>query len=120
MPTRTASATPAHAVQPLPRPGAAGREGRAGPIKGVGANQIFLGNGSDEAIDLLVRLTCTPGGADSILLLPPTYGMYEVAANLNDVRVERLPLTADFQLSPDLVAGVAGLASQAGVSVLAQ
>ncbi len=75
-------------------------------LKGVGADQIFLGNGSDEAIDLLVRLTCTPGGQDSILLLPPTYGMYEVAANLNDVRIERLPLTADFQLSPEIVADV--------------
>jgi len=66
-------------------------------IKGVTPGQIFLGNGSDEAIDLLVRLTCTPG-QDSIVICPPTYGMYEVAANLNDVRVERLPLTADFQL----------------------
>lgn len=66
-------------------------------IKGVTPDQIFLGNGSDEAIDLLVRLTCTPG-QDSIVICPPTYGMYEVAANLNDVRVERLPLTADFQL----------------------
>lgn len=66
-------------------------------LKGVAPNQIFLGNGSDEAIDLLVRLTCTPG-QDSIVICPPTYGMYEVAANLNDVRVERLPLTADFQL----------------------
>ncbi|MGI4743890.1 MAG: histidinol-phosphate transaminase [Janthinobacterium lividum] len=75
-------------------------------LKGVGPAQIFLGNGSDEAIDLLVRLTCTPGGQDSILLLPPTYGMYEVAANLNDVRLERRPLTADFQLSPELVAQV--------------
>ncbi|RPD45788.1 histidinol-phosphate transaminase [Hymenobacter sediminis] len=75
------------------------------PLKGVRTEQIFLGNGSDEAIDLLVRLTCTPG-QDSILILPPTYGMYEVAANLNDVRIERLPLTADFQLSPETVAGV--------------
>ncbi|GAB3583722.1 histidinol dehydrogenase [Hymenobacter daeguensis] len=69
-------------------------------LKGVAPNQIFLGNGSDEAIDLLVRLTCTPG-QDSIVICPPTYGMYEVAANLNDVRVERLPLTADFQLPAD-------------------
>ncbi|ALD22618.1 histidinol phosphate aminotransferase [Hymenobacter sp. DG25A] len=79
-------------------------------LKGVRPEQIFLGNGSDEAIDLLVRLTCTPG-QDSILILPPTYGMYEVAANLNDVRIERLPLTADFQLSAETVAGV--LASEA-------
>lgn len=69
-------------------------------LKGVVPNQIFLGNGSDEAIDLLVRLTCTPG-QDSIIICPPTYGMYEVAANLNDVRVERLPLTPDFQLPAD-------------------
>jgi histidinol dehydrogenase len=66
-------------------------------LKGVAPANIFLGNGSDEAIDLLVRLTCTPG-QDSIVVCPPTYGMYEVAANLNDVRVERLPLTPDFQL----------------------
>jgi histidinol dehydrogenase len=69
-------------------------------LKGVASNQIFLGNGSDEAIDLLVRLTCTPG-QDSIVICPPTYGMYEVAANLNDVRIERLPLTPDFQLPAD-------------------
>ncbi|RFP65085.1 histidinol-phosphate transaminase [Hymenobacter lapidiphilus] len=79
-------------------------------LKGVQPEQIFLGNGSDEAIDLLVRLLCVPG-QDSLLVLPPTYGMYEVAANLNDVAVERLPLTLNFQLSPEIVAGV--LASQA-------
>ena len=66
-------------------------------FKGVASNQIFFGNGSDEAIDLLVRLTCTPG-QDSIVVCPPTYGMYEVAANLNDVQVQHLPLTSDFQL----------------------
>ena len=75
-------------------------------IKGVAADQIFLGNGSDEAIDLLVRLTCTPA-QDSIVICPPTYGMYEVAANLNDVRVERLPLTADFQLPANAAAVLA-------------
>ena len=66
-------------------------------LQGISPKQIFLGNGSDEAIDLLVRLTCTPG-RDSIVVCPPTYGMYEVAANLNDVRVERMFLTPDFQL----------------------
>ena len=71
-----------------------------GQLKAVAPNQIFLGNGSDEAIDLLVRLTCTPG-QDGIVICPPTYGMYEVAANLNEVRVERLPLTPDFQLPAD-------------------
>ena len=75
-------------------------------LKKVEPDQIFLGNGSDEAIDLLVRLTCTPG-QDSIMVCPPTYGMYEVAANLNDVRVERLPLTADFQLPAGAAATLA-------------
>ncbi|WP_045690007.1 histidinol-phosphate transaminase [Hymenobacter sp. AT01-02] len=71
-------------------------------VKKVAENQIFLGNGSDEAIDLLVRLVCVPG-QDKILILPPTYGMYEVAANLNDVALDRLPLTTDFQLSSETV-----------------
>ncbi|TGD80343.1 histidinol-phosphate transaminase [Hymenobacter wooponensis] len=74
-------------------------------LKGVAENQIFLGNGSDEAIDLLVRLVCIPG-QDSILILPPTYGMYEVAANLNDVRIERQPLTPDFQIAPEAIAQI--------------
>ncbi|WP_375416200.1 histidinol-phosphate transaminase [uncultured Hymenobacter sp.] len=78
---------------------------RLAGLKGVRPGQIFLGNGSDEAIDLLVRLTCRPG-QDSILLLPPTYGMYEVAANLNDVAIERLPLTADFQLAAETGAAI--------------
>ncbi|WP_317043678.1 histidinol dehydrogenase [Hymenobacter glacialis] len=72
-------------------------KGELARLKGVRPENIFLGNGSDEAIDLLVRLACTPG-QDSIVVCPPTYGMYEVAANLNDVRVERLLLTSDFQL----------------------
>ena len=80
-------------------------------LKDVAAAQIFLGNGSDEAIDLLVRLVCVPG-QDSILLLPPTYGMYEVAANLNDVRAERLPLTADFQLSAEIMRQIVASAAK--------
>jgi histidinol-phosphate aminotransferase len=67
------------------------------PLKGVQPNQIFLGNGSDEPIDLLIRATCRPG-MDNIVLLPPTYGMYEVSARLNDVAVQKVPLTPDYQL----------------------
>ena len=68
------------------------------PLKGVGAEQIFFSNGSDEAIDLLVRLVCRPGH-DRVRCTPPTFGMYEVAAALNEVTLERVPLDADFQLS---------------------
>ena len=68
-------------------------------VKGVPPKQIFLGNGSDEAIDLLVRAFCRPG-IDHIILLPPTYGMYEVSASINDIAITRVNLTEDFQLRP--------------------
>ncbi|MFD2998958.1 histidinol-phosphate transaminase [Pontibacter toksunensis] len=70
---------------------------RIAELKDVHPNQIFLGNGSDEAIDLLFRMVCRPG-EDAMLHLPPTYGMYEVSANLNDVAMEAVQLTPDFQL----------------------
>ncbi len=69
-------------------------------IKGIGSQHIFLGNGSDECIDLLYRSFCEPG-RDNIIICPPTYGMYEVSANINDVEVRKAPLLDDFQL--DLV-----------------
>ncbi len=75
---------------------------RLGSIKGVRPEQIFLGNGSDEPIDLLVRATCRPG-YDNILIMPPTYGMYEVSAMINDVPVVKVPLTANFQVDADAV-----------------
>ncbi|RNI27708.1 histidinol-phosphate transaminase [Rufibacter immobilis] len=65
-------------------------------LKGVRPEQIFIGNGSDEAIDLLVRLVCEPG-RDEVLLLPPTYGMYEVSANIHNVGIQRVPLDERFQ-----------------------
>lgn len=69
-------------------------------IKGIGAEHIFLGNGSDECIDILFRCFCEPG-KDNILICPPTYGMYEVSAQINDVEICKVPLLPDFQL--DLV-----------------
>lgn len=59
--------------------------------------EIFIGNGSDEAIDLLFRIFCEPR-KDNILICPPTYGMYEVSAEINDVKIKRANLTEDFQL----------------------
>lgn len=67
-------------------------------IKGVPAQNIFLGNGSDEAIDLLFRIFCEPG-RDNVIIFPPTYGMYEVCAEMNAVQVKKVPLTQDFQLN---------------------
>ncbi len=67
-------------------------------IKKVEAEKIFLGNGSDECIDLLYRSFCNPG-KDNIIICPPTYGMYEVSANINDVEIRYAPLLDDFQLN---------------------
>ena len=75
---------------------------RLAPIKGVRPEQIFLGNGSDEPIDLLVRATCIPG-KDAILIMPPTYGMYEVSAAVNDVHTIKVPLTPDFRVDTNAV-----------------
>jgi histidinol-phosphate aminotransferase len=73
------------------------------PIKGIKPQQIFLGNGSDEAIDLLMRAFCIPG-VDNVILLPPTYGMYEVSASINDIAIHRVNLNEDFQLQvPDIL-----------------
>jgi len=71
-------------------------------LKGVPAEQIFLGNGSDEAIDLLIRIFCEPG-QDHILLLPPTYGMYQVCADIANVGIVEVPLKENFQLALDQI-----------------
>lgn len=69
-------------------------------IKKITSKQVFIGNGSDEVIDLLIRIFCNPS-VDKIIVCPPTYGMYEVAANINDVMVLSVPLTQDFQLDTE-------------------
>ncbi len=66
-------------------------------VKDIQACKIFLGNGSDEAIDLLFRIFCEPG-RDNVIICPPTYGMYEVCAAVNNVRVKNVSLTNEFQL----------------------
>lgn len=79
---------------------------RIAAIKGVDIQHLFLGNGSDECIDLLFR-ACTDPGTDHAVLLPPTYGMYGVSAALNAVRVREVALSPDFQ--PDVEAILAGM-----------
>ncbi len=69
-------------------------------IKGVPAENIFIGNGSDEVIDLAYRIFCNPK-TDNVIVCPPTYGMYQVSADINDVSVKKVPLTKDFQLDVD-------------------
>jgi histidinol-phosphate aminotransferase len=67
-------------------------------IKKVDAENMLLGNGSDECIDLLIRAFCNPQH-DNIIICPPTYGMYEVYAHINDVPVKEVPLTPAYQLN---------------------
>ncbi|MEN9459091.1 MAG: histidinol-phosphate transaminase [Bacteroidota bacterium] len=67
-------------------------------VKGIAAEHIFLGNGSDECIDLLYRSFCTPS-KDNVIICPPTYGMYEVSAHINDIELKKIPLLPNFQLN---------------------
>jgi len=75
-------------------------------IKGVPAENIFVGNGSDEIIDLAYRIFCIPG-KDNVIICQPTYGMYEVCAAINDIAVKKVNLTPAFQLDVDAVLNAA-------------
>ena len=72
------------------------------PMKGVRPENIFFGNGSDEAIDLVFRVFCNPG-KDNVVAIAPSYGMYEVAASINDVEVRKVQLGEDFSLPSDKI-----------------
>ncbi|KAL7530735.1 hypothetical protein ACHAXR_006919 [Thalassiosira sp. AJA248-18] len=79
--------------------------------EGIKPENVFCGVGSDEAIDLLIRIFCTPGcttgDGDAIMITPPTYGMYKVCANVNDVGIQSVPLTPDFDLRiPEILKSV--------------
>ena len=75
-------------------------------LKGIRPDQVFFGNGSDEPIDLLIRLFCDPE-TDHIITMPPTYGMYQVSADINAVEVKSIPLLKSFQMDVDQVLGQA-------------
>lgn len=92
-----------------PDPLAAAVKAELEAIKGVPAQQIMLGNGSDEVIDLLFRIFCEPG-RDEVITLPPTYGMYQVSADINNVGVKKVPLKSGFV--PDVEAIQAATSEQ--------
>ncbi len=68
--------------------------------KGIATDQILLGNGSDEVLDLLYRAFCEPS-VDNVITLPPTYGMYNVLANINNIQDKQVVLTSDFEPNVD-------------------
>ncbi len=76
-------------------------------LKNISPEHIFLGNGSDEPIDLLIRAFCEPG-EDNIVSIDPTYGMYQVAAGINNVEVIKVPLTESFGLDAGKLLAAAG------------
>lgn len=71
-------------------------------VKGVPADMIFLGNGSDEAIDLPYRIFCEPG-RDNVVAIAPTYGMYKVCADINDIEYREVLLDDDYQMQAEKV-----------------
>ena len=73
---------------------------RLAQIKGVAKENIFLGNGSDEAIDLAYRCFTRPG-TDNVVAIEPTYGMYKVCADINDIEYRPVLLDQDFQIKSD-------------------
>ena len=75
-------------------------------LRDVSAGQIFLGVGSDECIDVVYRTFCRPG-VDNVVAMSPSYGMYEVCADINDVEYRRVPLTDDFSLDADAMLATA-------------
>jgi histidinol-phosphate aminotransferase len=79
-----------------PDPKAFGLRAKLARLKGLEPEQVFVGNGSDEVIDLLFRLFCVPG-RDEVLVCPPTYGMYAVAAGIQDVLVKEVELDTEGQ-----------------------
>ena len=83
-----------------PDPHQAALKARIAPLKGIPVENLFLGNGSDEAIDLVYRIFCEPG-RDNAVIMTPSYGMYGVAAAINDVAVRPVLLEADFSLDTE-------------------
>ena len=83
-----------------PDPHQAVLKAKIGGIKGIPVENLFLGNGSDEAIDLVFRIFCEPG-KDNAVIMAPSYGMYGVAAAINDIAVRPFRLDADFALDTE-------------------
>ena len=75
-------------------------KGLISTLKGIPLKNIFIGNGSDEAIDLCFRVFCRPG-VDNAVSIAPTYGMYKVAADINDIQMREVPLSEGFELPVD-------------------
>jgi len=95
-----ANENPFGTLNRYPDPHQKGIKEKLSTIKKVETNQIFIGNGSDEVIDLAFRIFCEPG-KDKVLTFSPTYGMYDVSANINNIELIKQPLISNFQINLD-------------------
>lgn len=87
-------------INRYPDPHQKALKSRISEIKGIAAGSLFLGNGSDEAIDLVYRVFCVPGASNAVSIAP-SYGMYEVAAAMNDIEFRKVQLRPDFSMDTE-------------------
>lgn len=100
-------------INRYPDPNQTALKRRLSTLKNVAIDQIFVGNGSDEAIDLIYRAFAEPR-KDRALIFPPTYGMYAVSAHVNDIEVIEIPLTKDYDLQLDKIKKLPKKTTKAG------
>lgn len=93
-------------INRYPDPHQKALKSRISEIKGIAAGSLFLGNGSDEAIDLVYRVFCEPGESNTVSIAP-SYGMYEVAAAMNDVEFRKVQLRPDFSMDTEAMLSAA-------------
>lgn len=87
-------------INRYPDPHQKALKAKVAEIKGISAGSLFLGNGSDEAIDLVYRVFCVPGASNAVSIAP-SYGMYEVAAAMNDIEFRKVQLRPDFSMDTE-------------------
>lgn len=93
-------------INRYPDPHQKALKAKVAEIKGISADSLFIGNGSDEAIDLVYRVFCVPGASNAVSIAP-SYGMYEVAAAMNDVEFRKVRLKGDFSMDPEAMLSAA-------------
>lgn len=89
-------------VNRYPDPNQLALKKKIAALRSCSVDQLLIGNGSDEILDLIFRAFCTPN-KDNVIIMPPTYGMYAVLANINGVGIKEVALTADFQLNTEKI-----------------
>lgn len=93
-------------INRYPDPHQKALKAKVAEIKGISADSLFIGNGSDEAIDLVYRVFCVPGASNAVSIVP-SYGMYEVAAAMNDIEFRKVQLRPDFSMDTEAMLSAA-------------